>query len=132
MPARCARRSLPRKRNRPSNLLERLGFLEEREGKWIQPDPALTTGQEVDSGAVRQGNLQFATLGARSIEELPPSRRDVSTIVVGVSEDGFRRIKEEIVLFKQRVARIAEDDQAADSVCAVNVQLVPHSQKGER
>lgn len=112
------------------DLLVRLGFLEKRDGAWIQPDPALTTGAEVDSLHVRAGNLQFATLGAESIEQIPPSRRDVSTIVVGISNDGFRRIKEEIRLFKERVARIAEDDEAADSAFAVNVQLVPHSQAG--
>lgn len=111
------------------DLLLRMGFLEKLSGSWIQPDPALTTGHEVDSRHVRAGNLQFATLGADSIEQVPPSRRDVSTIVVGVSQDGFRRIKEEIRLFKERVARIAEDDETADSVCAVNVQLVPHSQE---
>lgn len=112
------------------DLLVRMGFLEEREGRWIQPDPALTTGHEVDSSHVRAGNLQFATMGAESIEQLAPSHRDVSTIVVGISSDGFRRIKEEIRLFKERVARIAEDDDAADGVFAVNVQLVPHSQDG--
>jgi len=111
------------------DLLERMGFLEQHEGSWIQPDPALTTGQEVDSRFVRAGNLQFAELGARSIEDVPPSQRDVSTIVVGISRDGFRRIKEEIKLFKQRVARIAEDDAGADAVFGINVQLVPHSQE---
>lgn len=108
-------------------LLTRMGFLEERDGSWVQPDPALTTGPEVDSLHVRAGNQQFADLGAKSIEDVPPSQRDVSTIVVGISHDGFRRIKEEIRLFKERVARIAEDDAAADSVFAVNLQLVPHS-----
>ncbi len=110
------------------DLLLRMGFLEERDGAWIQPDPALTTGSEVDSLHVRAGNLQFATMGAESIELVPPSQRDVSTVVVGISHDGFRRIKEEIRLFKERVARIAEDDERADGVFAVNVQLVPHSQ----
>lgn len=108
-------------------LLERMGFLETFEAGWIQPDPALTTGSEVDSMAVRSGNRQFAELGFLSIEEVPPTQRDVSTMVLGVGKDGFRRIKEEIRLFKERVARIAEDDKDADRVFALNVQLVPHS-----
>lgn len=113
-------------------LLERMGFLEAFEDGWIQPDPALTTGSEVDSAVVREGNRQFAELGLRSIAEVPPSKRDVSTMVVGIGEDGFRRIKEEIRLFKERVARIAEDDKDSDGVFALNVQLVPHSRRGER
>lgn len=108
-------------------LLERMGFLEVSGPSWIQPDPALTTGSEVDSTAVRAGNRQFAELGFRSIEDVPAAQRDVSTMVVGVGPQGFRRIKEEIRLFKERVARIAEDDLESDAVFALNVQLVPHS-----
>lgn len=120
----------PEEAEQAIELLERMGFLEQGEDGWVQPDPALTTGHEVDSASVRSGNLQFAQLGARSIEDVPPTRRDVSTMVLGVSKDGFRRIKEEIRLFKDRVARIADDDHAANAVYAVNVQLVPHSQAG--
>ena len=52
-------------------------------------------------------------------------------MVVGIGLDGFRRIKEEIRHFKERVARIAEDDVAVDRVFALNIQLVPHSILGE-
>lgn len=50
---------------------------------------------------------------------------------LGIGLDGFRRIKEEIRHFKERVARIAEDDVAVDRVFALNIQLVPHSILGE-
>jgi uncharacterized protein (TIGR02147 family) len=112
-------------------LLLRLGFLREEKGRWVQTDPALTTGAEVDSLLVRGCNKQFAELAVDSIDALPPTRRDVSSMVLGVSQRSWGLIKEEIQHFKARVARIVEDDATSDQVCVLNVQLVPHSQEAE-
>lgn len=108
-------------------LLERLQLIRRQGNAWIQPDSALTTGAEVDSLLVRSCNRQFADLAAEAIDAVPPSRRDASSMVVGISLEGFRRIKEEIRHFKERIARIAEDDAQADRVYALNLQLIPHS-----
>jgi uncharacterized protein (TIGR02147 family) len=112
-------------------LLVRLGLLKQEGERWIQPSPALTTGNEVDSLLVRSCNRQFADLAALAIDEVPPSRRDASSMVIGISTDGFRRIKEEIRHFKARIARIAEDDLVADRVYALSIQFVPHSAIGD-
>ena len=113
------------------DLLHRLGFLRQEGGLWIQTSPALSTGPEVDSLLVRACNRQFADLAAQAIDDVPPSRRDSSSMVIGISADGFRRVKEEIRHFKDRIARIAEDDTQADRVYAMSVQFVPHSMAGE-
>ena len=113
------------------DLLERLGFLRREGDRWNQADRALTSGSEVDSMLVRSCNRQFAELAVGAIDDVPPSERDASSMVVGIGLDGFRRIKEEIRHFKERVARIAEDDVAVDRVFALNVQLIPHSILGE-
>lgn len=112
-------------------LLERLQLLERKGDRWFQTSTALTTGSEVDSLLVRSCNRQFAELAATALDEVPPSRRDASSMVVGISLEGFRRIKEEIRHFKERIARIAEDDILADRVYAMSVQLIPHSTIGD-
>lgn len=113
------------------DLLERLCLIERKGGRWIQPHSALTTGSEVDSLLVRSCNRQFADLAAIALDEIPPSRRDASSIVIGISVEGFRKIKEEIRHFKERIARIAEDDITADRVYAMNIQFIPHSAVGD-
>jgi uncharacterized protein (TIGR02147 family) len=121
----------PRQVRDAIDLLVRLGMLKQEGERWTQPEPALTTGHEVDSLLVRSCNRQFADLAALAIDEVPPPRRDASSMVIGISADGFRRIKEEIRHFKARVARIAEDDALADRVYAMSIQFVPHSVTGD-
>jgi len=109
------------------DLLVRLGFIEQVGNQWRQTAPALTSGTEVDSLLVRSCNRQFADLAAEAIDEVPPAHRDASSMIVGISTEGFRRIKEEIRSFKQRIARIAEEDSGTDRVYAMSIQFVPHS-----
>ncbi len=111
-------------------LLERLGFLR-REGRdWVQSDPVISTGGEVDSLAVRAGNREYAKLGLASIDELPVCKRDVSTLIVGLPHSAFAQVRQEIKEFKERIARIAQDHPECDRVFAVNVQLFPLAEEG--
>ncbi|MBK8801568.1 MAG: TIGR02147 family protein [Fibrobacteres bacterium] len=122
--ARCVRPRIRKVEVREGmELLERLGFLARRGDRWIQTDPVITSGGEVDSMAVRAGNRQYAKLGAEAIDDQPPSRRDISTMIFGLPESSYPQIKQEIREFKDRVARIVHDQPDCDRVFALNVQL---------
>ena len=109
-------------------LLLHLGFLEKTaEGRYVQKDPAITTGSEVISPAIREMNRQFAEIGMQAIQAFAPSRRDISSLTMGLSEKSYQMIKQEIQEFKNRVIRIASDDAASDKVYDLNVQLFPMS-----
>ena len=110
-------------------LLERLGFLRREGDRWVQSDPVITTGGDVDSLAVRAGNREYARLGMESIEDLAPSRRDVSTMIVGIPPSALVKIRQEIREFKQRVARIARESSEGGGVFALNVQFFPLSEE---
>lgn len=122
--ARCVRPRIRMTQAREGmELLERLGFLR-REGKrWIQTDPVISTGGEVDSMAVRAGNRDYAKLGVVAIDEQPPSRRDISTVIFGLDASTYSQLKQEIREFKDRIARIVHDQPACERVMALNVQL---------
>lgn len=110
-------------------LLEKLGFLERAGQRWKQKDTAITSGGEVLSMAVRAGNMEYARLGHESIEAVVPSKRDVSTMVMGLPAAAFPTIKQEIREFKDRLVRIAQDfEKEGDRVYALNVQFFPLSQ----
>jgi uncharacterized protein (TIGR02147 family) len=116
--------------HRSVEMLLRLGFLgRDDTGKYIQKDPAITTGPEVASVAVRELNRQMAGLGLESIDRFSPSDRDVSNMVVGVSRKGYEQIKEEIREFKRRIVGIVDDDKCSDRIYAINVQAFPMSLK---
>jgi len=110
-------------------LLERLGFLVRDGRRWKQTEPAISSGGEVDSLAVRAGNREYARLGHEAIESIVPSQRDISTLILGMPESSFPVFKQELREFKDRLVRIAQDfGQDGDKVFALNLQFFPLSQ----
>ncbi len=111
-------------------LLLDMGFLiRNKDGTYNQNHPAITTGSEVISLAVRELNRQMAGLGEKAIQAFPPNERDVSSLVVGISAKSYAWIKQEIQEFKNRVIRIANEEKESDVVYNLNVQLFPLSNR---
>ncbi len=109
-------------------FLIRTGFLKRSEqGRYIQTDPAISTGPEVVSPAVRELNRQMAELGERAIRVIPPSMRDMSSIRLGLSEKSYSKAKQEIQEFKNRLKMLANEDTESDKVYNLNVHLFPLS-----
>ncbi len=107
-------------------LLMELGFIEKRaDGRYHQKETDITTGSEVMSLAVRKLNHELAEKGQEAIEKFAPNQRDISSIVMGMSEKGYRLIKTEIQEFKHRIIRIAHEDTPTNRVYNINVQLYP-------
>lgn len=111
-------------------LLERLGFLRREGARWVQQHSSISTGGEVNSLAIRAGNREYARQGVAAIDDLPPSERDISTLLVGLPASAFATIKQELREFKDRLVRIAQDHEGAgDRVYAINLQFFPLSQE---
>jgi uncharacterized protein (TIGR02147 family) len=111
-------------------LLLDLGMIRKtKDNKYVQSNPTITTGPEVMSVAVRRLNYELAGMGRKAIMEMPPDQRDISSMIVGVSEKGYKKLKKEIQEFYRRVIYIADDDKESDQVFDVNVQLFPISEK---
>lgn len=112
------------------SLLLRLGMIVKNpDGKYVQADQAITTGPEVVSDGVRMLNRHLSALGVEAIERFPPSKRDISSMVIGVSSQAFSLIKQEILEFRRRIARIVDDENHPDQVYNVNIQFFPTSRK---
>lgn len=115
-------------RDAVSFLIKR-GFLRRNDnGTFLQCDPAITSGSEVTAVAIRSFNETMARKGADAILQFPPTRRDIRTVITGVSETSYRQIKEEIREFIARVVRVVDDDTSVDRVYSLNLQLFPVSQ----
>ncbi|HEX2956726.1 MAG TPA: TIGR02147 family protein, partial [Chitinispirillaceae bacterium] len=72
-------------------------------------------------------NRFMAERAQKAIEEFPTTERDIQSLTVGISKDGFRLIKQEMQEFISRVVRIVDEDKNADQVYNVNVHLFPMS-----
>ena len=112
------------------DFLLRTGFLEKRpDGRYYQAEPALTSGPEVSSLGIRSYNAFMADRAHEAIEEFPATERDIQSLTIGISAEGYRLIKQEMQEFLSRVVRIADDDGNAEQVNNVNVHLFPMSRK---
>jgi uncharacterized protein (TIGR02147 family) len=100
------------------------GFLKRGDdGRLMQSDPALSTGPEVVSPAIRELNRKMGELGVSAISEFPPSERDISSTTLGLTTEGFQKAKQEIQEFKRRIKIIANEDKGSNKVYNLNVHL---------
>lgn len=108
-------------------LLQNIGFIKKNEkGEFVQNDKAITTGSmEVTSLAVRDMHRQMGELAVRALDEVPVNERDISGLTIGVSEIAFHKISQEIADFRRRVGAIVMEDEGAERVYRLNMQLFP-------
>jgi uncharacterized protein (TIGR02147 family) len=59
------------------------------------------------------------------------AERDISCMIVGLSQDGFDALKAGIRRFRKEVAELADRDADAERVYHVSFQLFPTSTRGE-
>jgi uncharacterized protein (TIGR02147 family) len=104
----------------------RLGFLEKRNnGTYVQTDPDITTGAEVNSLAVRQMNRCLAQLGVEAIDRFAPIERDISSLIMGIPRSQLPRLKEEIVDFRRRLVGLTDAAEEADCFYSLVIELFP-------
>ena len=108
-------------------FLMNAGFLKKESGRYVQTEPAITSGSEVCSLGIRTYNRFMAGRAQKAVEESPTTERDIQSLTIGISKDSFRLIKQEMQEFLSRVVRIVDDDKAADRVYNVNAHLFPMS-----
>jgi uncharacterized protein (TIGR02147 family) len=120
----------PIKKNEARESVELLlsaGFLKKDGGRYIQTEPAITSGSEVCSLGIRSYNRFMAERAQKAIEEFPTTERDIQSLTIGISKESFRLIKQEMQEFLSRVVRIVDDEKSADQVYNLNVHLFPMS-----
>jgi uncharacterized protein (TIGR02147 family) len=110
-------------------VLERLGFIEKKEGRYVQCDPVITTGDEVRSLAVSNFHIQNLVLAMGSIDTVASSDRDISCLVLGLSDESFSLVKDEIKKFRKKLLDIAAGEKKVNRVYHINFQAIPVSEE---
>lgn len=109
-------------------LLLRLGFIKKKDARYVQCDPVITTGDEVRSLAISNFHIQNLAMAASSIESVESCARDISCLVVGLSDDGFALVKSEIQKFRKKLLDIAAAETKINRVYHINFQAIPVSE----
>lgn len=116
---------------RSITLLERLGFIEKKDdGRWKQSSAILSTGSELQSHVVHEYHKRILDLTKEVMDEVPPARRDVSTMTLGIVRERLPQLKKKIQEFRQEILKLVSNDSEPQEVVQLNIQLFPLTQGG--
>ncbi len=115
-------------------LLNKLGLIEYiiEKKRWVCTDRTISTPSEVLSMAIVKYSQDIITLGREALERFDAKDRDVRSITIGLSKEGFRELKKRMESFWKEVLAFADMQENADQVMQVNMQLFPLSIKKEK
>lgn len=118
-------------RNGIKYLCENGYLLRLENGKYKQIEPIMSTGDQVYSTLVSNYHQNSIKQAADAVFDIPVNDRDISALVVGVSENSFREIQNEIQQFRKKILSIAEKEKSPDQVCYLGLQWIPKSKRNK-
>ncbi len=111
---------------RALKLLCRLGFVKKADnGIYTVTDRFLTTGSDWHSIAVRRFQQETIMLAHQALDTVDKDLRDISTVTVTLSEDGFNEAKERIKQFRRDMLDLAKRQEQPTGAYHVNIQMIP-------
>lgn len=108
-------------------LLLKLGLIRKKNGRYVQTNALLSTGDEVHSLAISNYHIQNLSLAAESIDTCPESLRDVSGLILGLDKEHVEEVKTEIQKFRKKLLGIAARVKNPNRVYNINLQMFPTS-----
>jgi len=105
-------------------LLERLGLIENNEGKYTRIKKKLRTTQDIESRAIKNAHREKLQDSMVALETLPVELRDITSITCRLQREKLPEIKELIKEFRRSLAQFMENEEA-DEVYNLNIQLIP-------
>ncbi|HNY30134.1 MAG TPA: TIGR02147 family protein [Fibrobacteria bacterium] len=112
--------------SRALDLLIRLGLVETSDqGRLRIADKHIRTGDLWKEKTVRAFQRETLRLAEASLDDIPPRRRDVTTLTLTLAERDLGLLRERAAEFRRDLIRLAEESDPADSVYQVNIQIFP-------
>ena len=120
-----------------AEVSESLGFLikanllqKDENGNYMQTEKSVTTGpMEVTPVAVRGMHRQMGEFALEAIEGVPQNERHFSGLTLGITQNAYKEIVQEIAEFRKRIVAIATREDDTDEVYRLNVQFFPMTNK---
>jgi uncharacterized protein (TIGR02147 family) len=111
-------------------LLQRLGFIkQEKDGKWVQTDPVVTTGAEAASLISLNYHKNVLELVKHQLTRTHPTERDVSALTLGVKKGRLVQLKKKIQDFRKDILKMVSEDNEPEEVVLLSMQLLPVSHR---
>ena len=120
----------PSEARKSVKLLERLGLIRKNEENTYVPTARfITTGEKWRSIAVRQFQEETLLLAKAALDSIPKDERDISTLTLSLSKQGFEETKEVLKQTRRQIFEIAEKEHGVSGAYQLNLQFFPISKK---
>jgi uncharacterized protein (TIGR02147 family) len=120
----------PREAQKALDLLEELKLIKKnKNGVYQQTSDFITSGSEINSASLATFHMETADLAKRAIDKCPVSRRNISTLTLGLSEEGYETVVQRIREFRKELMQIARNEQKKDRIYHINFHMFPMSKK---
>lgn len=108
-------------------FLLKSGFLtRDKFGNYHQTNHSLSTGRlNVVAVAVHSLLRQMGEFALDALDRLPISERHFSGITMGVTEQSYAEVVEELAECRRRIVEIVSKDKDLEKVCRLNMQFFP-------
>lgn len=94
-------------------------------GRLHATENAVGTAQNVQSHALRHFHEKMLQLANQGLTQIPHAERDYSVLTLGLSEESFCEIRNELMHFRRRLIALALQDTHPDRLYQFNIQLFP-------
>lgn len=116
----------PTKVKKSVELLENLGIVHRRADNSVElTNIFVTAGPEVQAFAVRSFQRAMMDLAMEALERIDKERREISTMTLSLSEEGFEEAKTAIRGLRKKLREIAQNDSDVNGVYQMNFQAFP-------
>jgi uncharacterized protein (TIGR02147 family) len=123
---------LPKQVKKSIEMLFKRGFIRANDsGILEQSSPLIATDRETQSILIRNFHRKMLGIARDSLATVPPEKREISSITMKISRNGFDRVKRRIQDFKEELMQIIKDDENTDRVYQANFTLFPLSKNDD-
>ena len=100
-------------------------------GMLHQPDPDAKEDMLAGLIAIREMHKEMGSMAVRAVDRYNASERYFTGMTIGVNEETYSRIVDEINICAKKIAAIANESDNLNQVYGLNLQLFPFTNKIE-
>jgi uncharacterized protein (TIGR02147 family) len=108
------------------SLLEQLNLIrKEADGRYVQTQKMITSGQNWLSIAIQKFQEETIKLALRSLTHDSKNVRDISTLTMSLSKSDIEAIKEITEQYRKSIIKVINESGPGDTVYQLNIQFFP-------
>ena len=118
----------PKEAKQALELLLELGLLKrDASGRLQQTSAVVSTGPQTRSMNIRNYHAEMMRLATQAMELVPAAERDITSLTLCLSPDGFAQLKQRIQDFRRELLELADRETERGQALQLNFQLFPLS-----